>query len=278
MTIMRTFFLFHDVPCQYIKADLAASQFPFDGFVVIQRRRAWWGEYLWKRARRVGLAKLIDELLFRAYWLVFRAASDHRQLNVLLGEAKRKIPASYARPPVYRIHNINSTKGQARLRELAPDVCVLMVHPILSSKTFTIPPLGMLVFHPGVTPEYRGPHSAFWATLNNEFWGIGWSLLRVDKGIDTGPVLAQGSCYGARPLEESHVIMQHRSHLDGIPAVLDVLRKLEQGQHPRTPMMNRRSTNYTHPGITDYLKLRKFLAKLRAGQAPPGNPKPEGVL
>jgi methionyl-tRNA formyltransferase len=74
-----------------------------------------------------------------------------------------------------------------------------MVHPILSKETFSIPPLGMLVFHPGVTPEYRGPHSAFWATMNNEFWGIGWSLLRIDEGIDTGQVLAQEKLHLGRP-------------------------------------------------------------------------------
>ena len=275
---MRTFFLLHDDWYQYIKADLLASQYPFDGFVVIRRKRPWWGEYLWKRGRRIGFAKVIDELLLRLYMKFIRGAKERRLLNELMAEVQQQIPASYKRPPVYHIRNINSREGQAALRELAPDVCVLMVHPVLSTKTFTIPRLGMLVFHPGVTPEYRGPHSAFWAEMNNEFWGIGWSLLKVDAGIDTGAVLAQGSSHSARPPGDSYLIMQHMSHIDGVPHVAEVLRRLDRGEHPRTPMINRKSTNYTHPGLTDYVVLRRRLAQLRAGTAPPGNPKPAGVL
>jgi folate-dependent phosphoribosylglycinamide formyltransferase PurN len=275
---MRAFFLLHDDWYQYIKADVIASRYPFEGFVVIHRKRDWWGKYLWKRARRIGFAKVIDELLLRAYMVVIRGRRERRLLRELMVETQQKISPTYKRPPVHHIRNINSPEGQSKLRELAPDVCVLMVHPILSSKTFTIPRLGMLVFHPGVTPEYRGPHSAFWAVTNNEFWGIGWSLLKVDKGIDTGPVLAQGSSYTARPPEESYLIMQHRSHIDGIPHVVDVLRRLERGEQPVTPMVNRRSTNYTHPGLTDYLVLRRRLAQLRKGTAPSGSAKPAGVL
>lgn len=275
---MRAFFLLHDDWYQYVKADLMAARYPFAGFVVIRRKRAWWGEYLWKRARRIGVGKVIDELLLRAYMAIVRGRGERRQLRALMADVRRAIPASYARPPVHHIDDINSAEGQAALRALAPDVCVLMLHPILSAQTFTIPPLGMLVFHPGVTPEYRGPHSAFWAVLNNEFWGIGWSLLKVDRGIDTGPVLAQGSSRRARPPGESFLLMQHVSHVEGIPHVVDVLRQLERGETPRTPMVDRRSTNYTHPGLTDYLALRKRLRALQAGRAAPGAPKPVGVL
>jgi hypothetical protein len=57
---MRTLFLFHDHWAQYIKADWAASQFRFDGFVVIKQRRPWFGSYLLRRARRIGLRKVAD--------------------------------------------------------------------------------------------------------------------------------------------------------------------------------------------------------------------------
>jgi hypothetical protein len=275
---MRAFYLFHDDWYQYIKADLLASQYPMTGFVVIRRKRDTWYRYLWKRAKRIGFFKVIDELLLRLYWTLFKSWGDRRNLKQLVEKVKASLPPSYQRPPIHYIDNINSDVGRQVLRDLKPDVCVLMVHPILGRKTFSIPPLGMLVFHPGVTPEYRGPHSAFWATMSNEFWGIGWSLLRVDEGIDTGPVLAQGSCNTVRPLEDSHVMMQHVSHIDGTQCVADVLRKLERREDPRVEMINRRSTNYTHPGITDYVRFLEIRKQLRKGQCPKGAPKPEGVL
>ena len=275
---MRTFFLLHDDWYQYVKADYMASLFPFDGFVVVRRKRDWWGKYIWKRARRQGFWKTLDEVALRAYWVMFKGTKEHRDLVDLTEEVKKRIRPDYVRPPVTHIDNINSSEGQAKLRELRPDVCILMLHPLLSEKTFTIPPLGMLVFHPGVTPEYRGPHAVFWAAMLNEFWGIGWSLLRVDKGIDTGPVLAQGTCYTADPFRDSHVIMGHKAHVEGIPGVVEVLKQLEAGDYPTVKMVNRRSMNHTHPGLTDYLRYRRQLKKLAAGLAPKGHPKPEGVL
>lgn len=260
---MKVYFLFHDAACQYIKADWAAARYPFAGFVVIRKTRPWWGEYLYRRARRIGLPKVLDELVLRVYWLLFRGAEDRRELRKLMNQVERDIPATYRRPRVHQIDDINSTEAVELLQRLAPDVCVLMVHPILQERVFSIPPLGMLVFHPGVTPEYRGPHSAFWATLNEEFWGIGWSLLRVNKGIDTGTVLAQASTTNVDPLTESHVLMQHKAHVDGLPAVVDILRRLEAGERPEVPMIDRRSTNYTHPGFSDYRRLRRVLKRLR---------------
>lgn len=275
---MRAFYLFHDDWYQYVKADLLASQYPITGFVVIRRKRDIWYRYLWKRAKRIGFLKVIDELAFRLYWVLFKGSGDHRGLKQLVANVEKSLPAGYQRPPITYIDNINSDAGRQTLRDLKPDVCVLMVHPILGTKTFTIPPLGMLVFHPGVTPEYRGPHSAFWATMTNEFWGIGWSLLRVDAGIDTGPVFAQGSCPIVNPLVQNHIMMQHISHVDGTKHVAEVLRLLERGEQPRVEMTERRSTNYTHPGITDYIKFRRVLNDLRKGRGPKGAPKPAGVI
>ena len=260
---MKTFFLFHDHWTQYIKADWAASQYPFDGFVVIKRTRPWFGAYLWRRARRVGFWKVADEVLLRLIYTLFYSYGDSRRLKKLLGDLKRKLPVSYRRPPIYRIRDINSDESVSVLKHRAPDVCVLMVNVILQERIFSIPPLGMLVFHPGLTPEYRGPHSAFWATLNKEFWGIGWSLLRVNRGIDTGSVLAQGSATNIDPLTETHVLMQHKSHVEGITGVVQTLRRLAAGESPTVDTSGRTSSNYTHPGLSDFLKYRGVLKELR---------------
>ncbi len=275
---MKAYYILHDIPDHYVKADVIASRYPFEGFIVVKRTRAWWGKYLLSRYRRLGIVKVMDELLLRCYWLLSRRRSDDSSLRALLEDALKAIPPGYKRPPVHHVREINSPEAEALLGELRPDVCVLTCNVILKERIFTIPPLGMLVFHPGVTPEYRGPHSAFWATLNNEFWGIGWSLLRIDKGLDTGPVLAQRSCKSASPLEDTHIIMQHKSHLEGVEYVVDTLKRLEAGEQPRVDTANRGSVNYTHPGLSDYIRLRAVLGRVRRGTASPGAPKPDGLL
>lgn len=260
---MKTYFLFHDKWTEHIKADWAAAHFPFDGFVVIEKTRDWFVPFLWRRSRRLGIRKVADELLLRAYYVLFQSRRDVRMLRQFMAEVQRDIPAGYQRPPVYRVSDINSDGAEALLRRLAPDVCILMVMPILKRKILSIPRLGMLVFHPGLTPEYRGAHPAFWAVLNGEFSQIGWSLLRIDAGIDTGSVLAQGIAGGADPLTESHVFLGHRAHVEGLPGVVETLRRLQGGERPDISTAGRQNHNYTHPGWTDYLKLRKVLKQLR---------------
>ena len=44
--------------------------------------------------------------------------------------------------------------------------------------------------HSGALPEYKGRHPTYWATVNNERM-IGITLHRVEKGIDTGEIVAQ---------------------------------------------------------------------------------------
>jgi len=260
---MKTYFLFHDKWTEYIKADWAAAHFPFDGFVVIEKTRDRFVPFLWRRVRRLGIRKVVDELLLRAYYVLFQSLRDGRMLRRFMAEVQREIPADYERPPVYRVSDINSDKSEALLRRLAPDVCILMVMPILKKKILSIPRLGMLVFHPGITPEYRGTHPAFWAVLNRDFSRIGWSLLRIDAGIDTGSVLAQGKAGNADPLTESHVFLAHKAHVEGLPGVVETLRKLQAGERPGVSTEGRQSHNYTHPGWTDYRKYRKVLKQSR---------------
>jgi folate-dependent phosphoribosylglycinamide formyltransferase PurN len=256
---MKACFLFHDHWTEYIKADWAASRFPFDSFIVVEKTRAPLVPFLWRRMRRLGAAKVLDELLLRLYYVVFQRRRDNRMLRALMDDVERDIPPDYRRPPVHRVHDINSGEAEALLRKLAPDVCVLMLMPILKKKILSIPPLGMLAFHPGVTPEYRGTHAAFWAVLNGELWGVGWSLLRIDAGIDTGAVLAQASLRAPDPVRESHVYLAHKSHIEGLAGVVDTLRKLQAGESPRVATEGRTCATYTHPGWSDYRKYRKAI-------------------
>lgn len=50
--------------------------------------------------------------------------------------------------------------------------------------------LGIINLHPSLLPKYRGPSPMQYALLNNEkITGI--SLIKLEKGLDSGPILAQ---------------------------------------------------------------------------------------
>lgn len=90
------------------------------------------------------------------------------------------------------IRQINSPAFAAQLRRLNPDVLLVTAAPILKPEIFEIPRLATLNVHRGIAPAYRGERNLFWALANNDFDNLGVTLHRIDRGIDTGPVLKYG--------------------------------------------------------------------------------------
>jgi methionyl-tRNA formyltransferase len=84
--------------------------------------------------------------------------------------------------------NFNQADTVNRLRELVPDL-ILSVNnfDIIKSDLLTLPPEGIINFHNGPLPQYRGVNIPSWAIINGETrHGISWTI--IDEGIDTGPV------------------------------------------------------------------------------------------
>lgn len=72
-----------------------------------------------------------------------------------------------------------------------PDVGVVAAYgEILRKKVLAIPPLGFLNIHPSLLPRFRGPTPVVSAILaGDQVTGV--SVMRLDAGMDTGPLLAQ---------------------------------------------------------------------------------------
>jgi len=78
-----------------------------------------------------------------------------------------------------------------RLAALAPDVIVsACFHWRVPQAVLAIPRFGGLNIHPSLLPAGRGPEPLFWAFR----WGLretGVTVHRMERGLDTGPILAQ---------------------------------------------------------------------------------------
>ena len=77
------------------------------------------------------------------------------------------------------------------ISSLAPDVVVVAAYgKILPASLLGLPPLGALNLHPSLLPRHRGPSPVASAILEgDEFTGV--TVMHMDEGMDTGPVLAQ---------------------------------------------------------------------------------------
>lgn len=99
----------------------------------------------------------------------------------------------------------------SQLRAFGPDLGISLAAPILKAPLFEIPRLGTINLHKGKLPDYRGMPPAFWEFINGES-EIGCSVHRVERGLDTGPILL-----------ESTVARRRYSTVRGLQLALDEL-------------------------------------------------------
>lgn len=130
--------------------------------------------------------------------------------------------------PMEIIENINAPEGEARLKEIGPDIILSARFDFIFRKNIIdIPRVGILNFHPAELPRYRGVFGSFRAMLNNEKQ-VGCTLHFIDEGIDTGPVI--GIKY--MPVNYAKSMLWHviRLYPLGIELFIDLLPGIEKGE------------------------------------------------
>ncbi|MCU0493016.1 MAG: methionyl-tRNA formyltransferase [Chloroflexaceae bacterium] len=116
-----------------------------------------------------------------------RPAGRQRQLT----PPPVKVAAERLGLPVLQPETLRDETVIAQLAALQPDVGVVAAYgEILRKAVLAIPPLGYLNIHPSLLPLHRGPTPVAGAILAGES-ETGVSVMRLDPGMDSGPILAQ---------------------------------------------------------------------------------------
>ena len=92
---------------------------------------------------------------------------------------------------VYQPERIRDEPAQVRIRQLGADVMVVVAYgQILPASLLSVPRLGTLNVHASLLPRHRGPAPIEWAILSGDR-ETGVTIMQMDAGVDTGPILAQ---------------------------------------------------------------------------------------
>ena len=93
--------------------------------------------------------------------------------------------------PVLQPASLRPELVRAELAELKPGVIVVAAYGrLLPPPVLALPPHGCLNIHPSLLPRHRGPSPVAAAILEgDEVTGV--SLMLLDAGMDTGPVIAR---------------------------------------------------------------------------------------
>lgn len=93
--------------------------------------------------------------------------------------------------PVFQPPSLRREPAVAQLRALRPQVIVVAAFgQILRRPVLELPPFGVLNVHASLLPRWRGAAPVQAAILAGDR-ETGISIMRIDEGLDTGPVLAR---------------------------------------------------------------------------------------
>ena len=95
--------------------------------------------------------------------------------------------------PVFQPRSLRQDVAAARseLADLAPDVVIVAAYGLfLPDEVLRLPRLGCLNIHPSLLPRHRGPSPVATAILDGDETS-GVTIMLLDEGMDTGPILAQ---------------------------------------------------------------------------------------
>jgi methionyl-tRNA formyltransferase len=198
--------------------------------------------------------------LFSRLWLRRR---ENAWKGQELARLRARYPSDLSSVPKVVVPHPNCDEARTFLETLHADVVIARCKVILKPHIFTLARVGTFALHPGICPEYRNAHGCFWALVNRDLDRVGMTLLKIDKGIDTGPVYLQAGC-AIDEVAESHSVIQYRVVFENLDRIARTLTDLSNGLQP-SPISTegRRSAVWGQPRLSSYLRWKKSATKER---------------
>lgn len=155
--------------------------------------------------------------------------------------------------PVLQPETLRDEAAQAQLRELAPDLMVVVAYGlILPRKVLKIPAHGCWNVHASLLPRWRGA-APIQRAIEAGDAQTGVDLMQMEAGLDTGPVLLQRRT--AIGDGETGGQLHDRLSALGAEALAEGLALLREGRLPAAQAQPEEGVTYAH-------KLDKAEAKL----------------
>jgi methionyl-tRNA formyltransferase len=216
---------------------------------------------LWRVARREvarnGIAAFADVLAFRAFAKLGQQQADARWTDREILRLRQAYPARLEDVPRLTVSDPNSEETRTFIERLSPDLIVARCKFILKPAIFNLARHGAFALHPGICPEYRNAHGCFWALANRDLDRVGMTLLRIDAGVDTGPIVLHASC-AFDEVNESHARIQQRVVTENLDRIAAALTDVVAGVAPPPPSTaHRASATWGQPRLSTYLRWKR---------------------
>jgi len=135
--------------------------------------------------------------------------------------------------PVYQPTKLRDGEALGILRELAPDLIVVVAYGrILPIEILELPRLGCVNVHASLLPRWRGAAPVQWSLIRGDTI-TGVTTMYMAEGLDTGDIILASQTEIA-PQETYGQLLARLSQM-GAELLAETLPLLETGRPPRTP-------------------------------------------
>jgi methionyl-tRNA formyltransferase len=156
---------------------------------------------------------------------------------------------------MYPARSVNAPEYLEQVRHLAPDVIVSVAAPeIFRKEILRTPRLGCINIHSGRLPVYRGMMPTFWQMQRGET-AITVTVHEMAEKLDAGGILGTVSVPIASRDSLDRVITLTKQ--EGARLLIDVLRKVRQGQATPVPIDMSGASYFSFPKREHVREFRK---------------------
>lgn len=127
---------------------------------------------------------------------------------------------------VLQPENLKDENFRNQLRDLNPDLGVVVAYKILPLEVYSIPKFGTFNLHASLLPKYRGAAPIQWALINGEKI-TGVTTFFLQERVDTGNIILQKEVE-IDDDDNFQTLHNKLSHL-GAELVLETVRRIESG-------------------------------------------------
>lgn len=152
-----------------------------------------------------------------------------------------KITAERLGIKVFQPHRLNKDSDLLNtLKKLSPDFFVVVAYgQIISKEVLEIPKIAPINVHGSILPDYRGA-SPIQQSLRSGDTQTGLSIMKMDEGMDTGPV------YKVIPIEiapdDTDATLRKKMSSLGAPLLPDILLNIKKGNLTATEQDSSKAT------------------------------------
>jgi methionyl-tRNA formyltransferase len=218
-----------------------------------------------RRAKRHGWTRALDEVLYYAVYYTLRRRRDARKIRALIEgrAAPEGAPGSMEDiqqlPPSIRQIRPGDIQAPEVLEAISAErldaLFSMCIDVLLPEALISEPRLGSYLWHEGITPEYRGVHSPFWALANGDYGKLGYTMLKMNMNFDAGEVFVQGTARDVDPLVDPPAYIGHKAILDSLPETERFLEELEHRQEVPLERAGAEDRLYSYPTASALAKI-----------------------